>query len=1093
MERPPVSLYVALVNAGLVDDAWYCQKHPDVAAANVDPTMHYMLQGWREGRDPNPYFDTAWYVREYVWSEDHWHDPLSHYLGEGWRAGNLPNASFDGLDLPGTLGGLVPQSPLERAMWAARWHGIDQPKHLNTPTAGFRLDPTWPASSERAMTRIWKVEARLERTISAARLHGYKKRDPTPSPFFSLIMPVYQPPLDALDLAIRSVRMQEFHEWELIIVDDASRDPLVAKLIEHHAEADARIRTIARDANGGISAASNQAIDDAQGKYIALIDHDDLLATDALKLMHVACESGADIVYSDEAVVTADNKLDRIIAKPDWSPVLLLACMYIGHLGVYRTELVREHSGFRSQFDFSQDYDLALRLSEQTDRIQHVPEVLYFWRSVSGSAAGGGKADARVSNIAALQAALDRRGIDGSAYPAPRSNQIRWVAGEQSFSVIIPTDDAVLAREALASIHQFSSSAKFEVIIVTTLRVATAIVDSSPDLPFVHVPFEERFNFSKKCNRGAAAATGDIFVFFNDDVRVETREWLVELGGVLGLPGVGAAGPLLVYKDGTIQHAGMAVGVRGLLGTAFHRYLPEDASMLNLASSLREVSVICGAVLSISRNTFEALKGFDEIRYPIAHSDTDLCLRLRRSGMSCVYTPHARLQHWGHESLSSAEDAVDIRQSSVRNTVLADLFDEYVSDVSYDPYFPPTIRDLTHIDFPDTYEIFPGRPISGRHNKLHSGRILIIAHDLSLTGAPRAVLEMVGALRPIAKSVVVLSPVDGPLRDVLQKAGAHVVVDSRCMTGDEFVAAFQESFDLVIANTYRTVAALGTSQPSNHRIAYIHEGPEAISSSLEDSEFVRNISAASAIWACSPTTAESLASIGLEVLVLPPSATPALLTLPNKAKSPSNSGRLATDAKRGEAPKPVVVRVIGSYEPRKGQDLAIHMMHYLQGTADSVDLKLNGRLHDTVFFGEIRRRAVSAPGRISMGGELSHSEYLQAMGNCDILLCSSREESLSLVSVDALAAGKILIASPSVGISQFIVDGVSGFLSPTPAPEDLAATLLRAISVRSQWARIGAAARLVVDANFRQEEFANSVVAAVETVMYPSMRRGVGS
>jgi len=286
------------------------------------------------------------------------------------------------------------------------------------------------------------------------------------APFFSVLTPVYDPPLGDLSAAIESVRAQTFRGWELILVDDGSPSDAVRALLARAVASDERITVIERVANGGIVASSNDAVGAARGQFLALLDDDDVLVPHALERMHVVLEEslGTDYVYSDEDKIDTEGEQYDEFRKPGWSPERLRGQMYTGHLSVLRASLVREVGGFRAGYEGSQDHDLVLRVSERAGRVVHVPEVLYHWRVVPGSVAGDteAKQHAWVAGCRAVQDQLDRLGIAGTASCGRMSGtyRIERVADPgTSVSVIIPTRGGSGMvwgeRRCLASIHRW--------------------------------------------------------------------------------------------------------------------------------------------------------------------------------------------------------------------------------------------------------------------------------------------------------------------------------------------------------------------------------------------------------------------------------------------------------------------------------------------------------------------------------------------------------------------------------------------------------------------------------------------------------------
>ncbi|GAC1480125.1 MAG: hypothetical protein NVS2B11_04780 [Acetobacteraceae bacterium] len=495
-------------------------------------------------------------------------------------------------------------------------------------------------------------------------------------PTISILLPVYRTPLHVLERAILSVMCQTYKDWELCVVDDHSGQAGLRAALARFAAADARIRVVQARSNGGIAAASNRALGLATGTYAGLLDHDDMLTGDALELVAAVLRARPelDLVYSDECTIDAEDVPVRLYTKPDWSPMLLTAGMYTGHFSVYRTAMMRDAGGFRSAFDYSQDYDLALRIAERGPVVAHIREVLYGWRMIAGSAAMGDKPSARASNVAALQSALERRGWGGAALPLPMSNRMaRSPARPPLVSIVVPSDTAAHILQTVMSIVAHTAYPKYEIVVVARDVVIGACRKAVRPGRVRFVGYNEAFNFSDKCNAGAAAARGAYVVFFNDDVRVVTPDWIEILLEALTLPGVGAVAPKLLYEDNTIQHAGMVTGTRRLVTTAFHCFPHATPAHHNMAQSLREVSLLSGACLAMPASVFAALGGFDAVNTPIAHSDVDLCLRLREAGLSCLFTPHAVLTHIGHLSMG-----IDERAAAKRKAFRPDKADIYL-------------------------------------------------------------------------------------------------------------------------------------------------------------------------------------------------------------------------------------------------------------------------------------------------------------------------------------------------------------------------------------------------------------------------------
>jgi glycosyltransferase involved in cell wall biosynthesis len=491
------------------------------------------------------------------------------------------------------------------------------------------------------------------------------------APFFSVLTPVYDPPLAALSAAIESVRGQTFRDWELILVDDASTSDAVRVLLARAAASDERIKVIERAANGGIVASSNDAVRAASGQFLALLDHDDLLVPQALERVHevLAKSSDTDYVYSDEDKIDAEGERYDQFCKPGWSPERLRAQMYTCHLSVLRATLVREVGGFRAGYDGSQDHDLVLRVTERARRVVHVPEVLYHWRVVPGSAAGDPEAKpyAWVAGCRAVQDQLDRLGIAGlvSYGRVTGTYRIERVADpETSVSVIIPTrggsglvwgERRCLVVEAVASVLARTCLPRLQIVVVYDVDTPPDVLDRLRHLAgdrLVLVPFVESFNFSAKCNAGFVASSGDVVVLLNDDVQAITEGFLEQLVAPLAEPGVGMTGARLLFANGRLQHGGH-VYEGGHLRHAFLGASPDDPGPFAALWVNRECSGLTAACVALRRETYEEVGGMCE-ELPGNFNDVDFSYKVRSAGGRLLWLADVELYHFESQTRDRA-------------------------------------------------------------------------------------------------------------------------------------------------------------------------------------------------------------------------------------------------------------------------------------------------------------------------------------------------------------------------------------------------------------------------------------------------------
>jgi GT2 family glycosyltransferase len=524
-------------------------------------------------------------------------------------------------------------------------------------------------------------------------------------PLISIITPVYNTDPRWLRACIESVRRQVYPNWQLCLCDDASSAPETIEVLREY-EADARIRVRYSSVNGGISAASNAALEDATGEFVGLLDHDDELPPDALAevALYLEARPETDVLYSDEDKLdTAGARCDAYF-KPDWSPEYFLTCMYTCHFMVIRRVLLAAVGGFRVGYEGAQDYDLLLRLMERTSSVHHIPRVLYHWRKLPESTASASQAKpwALDAGRRALEDYVRRNKMEAEVLPGglPGVYRVkRRVRGRPVVSIVIPTAGRLrtvrgqqvdmLAR-AIRSLVERTDYDAYELIVVADAdgvlpETSRALHGTKHQV----LRFERLglFNFSAKVNAGAAVASGDHLLLFNDDLEVTSGDWLTAMLEYSQEPAIGAVGSKLLYPDGRLQHVGIVLGVAGVAAHPFHQHPGVSPGYAGSALMVRNYSAVTGACLMSRRSVFEEAGGFDE-RFPIDFNDVDYCLRLQRAGYRVVFTPWAQLYH--HESASFGTRRQDL-------TVVEEMRRRWGPLIHRDPYYNP---NLTR-DFPD--------------------------------------------------------------------------------------------------------------------------------------------------------------------------------------------------------------------------------------------------------------------------------------------------------------------------------------------------------------------------------------------------------
>ncbi|NTU72757.1 glycosyltransferase family 2 protein, partial [Candidatus Roizmanbacteria bacterium] len=490
----------------------------------------------------------------------------------------------------------------------------------------------------------------------------------------SIVVPTYNTPDKYLEPLMKSILDQSYPNWQLCI-SDASTDIDRKKSIEKMSKKDQRICYVY---NKGlrISENTNAAIDMAEGEYIGLLDHDDLLSPNAINevVARIQHNPSVDIIYSDEDKISDDGKERQIpFFKPDWSPDLLNGVNYITHFLVVRSGLIKEVGGLRPRYDGAQDYDLLLRLTEKTVNIDHIPKILYHWRLADGSTSKSvaEKDYADDAGQDALRDAIRRRNIRAEVVEIPErptNYRLRYELPDDTplVSIIIPfKDKADLLARCVDSILSKTTYDKYEIILLSNnseeINTKNLIKELKSNNKIKIFEWNHPFNFSKINNYGAKQSSGDYCLFLNNDTEVINPDWLSEMVGVAIQPGIGVVGPMLLYpdsKDG-IQHAGVVLGMMTMAGHVFRHRKPDEWTDFGLPSWPRNYLALTGACMLVSKAIFNEAGRFDE-DFTIAGSDVALCLRIFENGHRNVYWPFATLYHYESVSVGTYHNGIQM-------------------------------------------------------------------------------------------------------------------------------------------------------------------------------------------------------------------------------------------------------------------------------------------------------------------------------------------------------------------------------------------------------------------------------------------------
>ena len=497
---------------------------------------------------------------------------------------------------------------------------------------------------------------------SAWELHRQSKRTFDYEPLISIVIPLYNTPQEYLRKLLQSITAQSYGKFELCLADGSTKKGPAAFVKKFYGN-DPRIRLKHLKLNAGISENTNEAIRMATGEFLMFADHDDFLEPDALYEMVRALNENRelDLIYTDEDL--CDEKGECFFAprmKPDFNPDFLRSINYICHLVLVRKSLAEEVGLLRKQCDGAQDYDFLLRCIEKTDRVYHIPKVLYHWRVSETSTAGN--QDSKTYAIDAGKLALTehyaRLGYEAEVEYTGIFIMYRMrlkLKSQPLVTILIPNKDQVeTLANCLSSIYEKTDYPYFEILVVENNSEKEETFAYYEKMKQEHenfhvVTYQGGFNYSAINNFGVRHAKGEYLLFLNNDTEVISPFWIREMLGFCQREDTAAVGAKLFYPDGLVQHCGVVVGIANYAGHVQNFKTRRDNGYFGRLRAVQDISAVTAACMLVKRSVFEEIGGFDE-SFEVAFNDVDLCLRIRETGKLIVQDPNVELYHYESKS-----------------------------------------------------------------------------------------------------------------------------------------------------------------------------------------------------------------------------------------------------------------------------------------------------------------------------------------------------------------------------------------------------------------------------------------------------------
>ena len=494
------------------------------------------------------------------------------------------------------------------------------------------------------------------------------------NPLISVLIPTYNTPIDLLKKCLNSVLQQSYKNFEISIADDASSSEETRQILQEYEKSHKNIVVTYRKKNGHISMATNSALKRAQGEYVAFLDHDDILAPNALYEVVKALNQNRDLVliYSDEDKIDlVGNRFDPHF-KPGWNPDMFYSHNYISHFSVVKRSRVEEVDGLRAGYEGAQDYDLLLRVLDGVDesQIAHIEKILYHWRAVEGSTAldASEKSYTTEAGLKSLEDYFSKKNVQITVEKGsvPNTYKVNYPlpAVPPLVSILIPTRDGFdILSKCVASILKYTKYKNYEIIILDNETTDQRTLDYFDELGQYKkiriVEYHFPFNYSAINNFGVKHAKGEIIALLNNDVEIISYHWLTEMVQHALRPDIGAVGAMLYYDNNTIQHAGVILGVGGVANHSHKFFKRGSSGYFARLLVLQNYSAVTAACLVIRKEIYSEVGGLEE-ELKVAFNDVDFCLKVQEQGYRNLWTPYAELYH--HESISRGLDDDDVKR-----------------------------------------------------------------------------------------------------------------------------------------------------------------------------------------------------------------------------------------------------------------------------------------------------------------------------------------------------------------------------------------------------------------------------------------------
>lgn len=879
-------------------------------------------------------------------------------------------------------------------------------------------------------------------------------------PLFSVIMPVYNPDIKWLQAAIESLQKQYYTNWELCAVDDGSSIKKGIACLKEYENTDYRIRLHVSAHNGGISAASNMAVELAKGEYLVLLDQDDEITPDSFFWLakYINENPGADYLYSDECKIDERGHLTSFLLKPDeLTHGLMINNMFAGHLVTYSKKLFLDNGGFDSSYDFAQDYEMAIRLLNHAKKIVHVPRILYLWRTLPTSTASGGKAFTNYLNASVSRSFLKYNGIEANILKKYDYNYPVVLGEYPSVSIVFNLRDSEESLEALVKIFNNTAYRNYEAVVVGSGKLCGIARQKLLYISNINYVVTDLSSYAECISLGISKAKFQNVIILYPYCFPMTSDWIDYLIGGLRLPNIGAVSPMVVDENNRILYASGSSEFSNdymLSGTPFQNRKSQENDAAYLLSI--HVSKECSF---LSRYC---------IAYNKVHTDVeiyDYCSEYTLAdAVSYQMTTKNKINN-----LYMAAAVVKVKNSDKKRidnfTGYTEAMLNFTNLYQQDKFFTNLMkRQVGNSNQNIAVRVFNGSLKPHKYKNIK--KILVLTHELSLTGAPIVVLDAVREMLSADYNVIVASPFDGPLRIEYEKLGVIILIDERLSWArfsaekksrfklDWYFDYFVEEFDLIFLCTFVNHALVSRWAEKNIPMFWwLHEGEYT-------HEFAKGIIFKSVpnnvhVYCGGIYAQEMLHKYGYKyddkVLLY-------------------GTYDVADFGRENILHENLRFLIVGSIDERKAQDLVFKAIKKIEGALNDTEfIFIGGRSFGNTY--EKLSEVVKGYSNIKLLPPVPRDELMRIYKDADCLICPSRDDPMPVVVTEMMMLSKAVICSTNVGQSRYITNGVDGYVFENNNADELAKIIKHIIENKDELGSIGHNGRKIYEKEFSMDIF----------------------